>query len=260
MSKKLIFSIFFVLISTITGFSQPNWSKLYGHAGQDSAVAISVNSTNMLFVTGATNPTGSNSDVVTIRYNPATGDTMWVKMIKGSANLSDYPTAITSDNAFVYVTGWLFNPGRDMFVAKYNALTGDTLWMRTYNGSGNGGDYSFAVQTDAAGNVYMAGRSDIGGSQKCTILKYNAAGVLASGFPFIYTGPLSTALDEVHSMKIDAAGNIYTTGKSGPAGLEDYLTLKVNSAGVLQWAKKYNGNTNTSDIPVSLVLTVLMYL
>src|SRR5205085_8247407 len=181
---------------------------------------------------------------------PDTGDTMWVKRINGSANGNDVPSAIVSDNAFVYVTGWIFNPGRDMFVAKYNVLTGDTLWMRTYNGSGNGGDYSFTVQTDAGGNVYMAGRSDIGGNQRYTILKYNAAGTLAAGFPYIYNGTLATTFDEAHSLKVDAAGNIYVTGKSGVAGLEDYLTIAVSSAGTLMWAKKYNGNANSTDIAV----------
>src|SRR5205085_1777735 len=131
--------------------------------------------------------------------------------------------------------------------SKYSQGSQDSASAITLNSLGNGGDYSFTVQTDAGGNVYMAGRSDIGGNQRYTILKYNAAGTLAAGFPYIYNGTLATTFDEAHSLKVDAAGNIYVTGKSGVAGLEDYLTIAVSSAGTLMWAKKYNGNANSTD-------------
>jgi len=49
--------------------------------------------------------------------------------------------------------------------------------------------------------------------------------------------------DGAYSIAFDGAGNVYVTGssKNGAAALtEDYATIKYNSAGVQQWASRYN--------------------
>lgn len=231
------------------------WSKVYtGTANlENSSVGIIINSGGMVFVTGSSAGTGAGLDIVTIRYNPVNGDTIWVNRYNG-INLDERALAITCDNGAVYVTGWSFTPSRDIITIKYDAATGTRLWVKTYNGTGNGGDYGFAVAVDAGGNVYVTGRSDVGGAQKYTSIKYDAAGNVVAGWPSIYSGPLSTTTDEAHSIKVDGTGNVYVTGKSGAAGTEDYLTLKMNSGGVVQWAKKYNGNQNGEDNAIVLVL------
>src|SRR5262245_58862853 len=219
----LLVSLFLLCLSSNFLYSQPTtmWAKLYnGPANQqDSSVALSLNPAGMLFVTGWSLGSGTNTDIVTIRYNPDTGDTIWVKRHVGA--LEDRVTAMTSDNNAVYVTGWSFVPSRDIITIKYNASNGDTAWVKRYNGTGNGGDYGFAITVDAAGNVYVCGRSDIGSGngQKYTILKYDASGNVAAGFPVIYTDPtLSTLFDQAQSIKVDGSGNVYVTGKSGLAG------------------------------------------
>lgn len=46
----------------------------------------------------------------------------------------------------------------------------------------------------------------------------------------------------------DAAGNVYVTGESAGAGSAlDVATLKYDSAGALQWARRYNGPGNGDD-------------
>ncbi len=258
--KKITFLLTLIpllFICSVT-FSQPFiiWNKAYnGPANlQDSAVAVSVNPAGQVFVTGWSLGSTTAADIVTLRYNPDTGDTIWVKRV--GSTLEDKPTSMVSDNNAVYVTGWSFNPGRDIITIKFNAATGDTTWVRRYNGSNNGGDYGFSITVDASGNVYVAGRSDVTGGlgQKFTILKYDASGNVAAGFPYIYTAGLSTIFDEAHSIKVDGSGGIYVTGKSGTAGLEDFLTIKLNSAGVLQWAKKHRGASNNEDNAVALVI------
>lgn len=237
-------------------YSQPStvWAKLYnGPANQqDSSVGIARNSLGMVFVTGWSLGTGTSFDIATLRYNPDTGDTVWVK--RYSTNLEERVSAITCDNNAVYITGWSFTPSRDILTVKYDAVTGELLWAKTYAGTGNGGDYGYAIAVDAAGNVYVTGRSDIGGAQKYTTLKYDAAGNMVPGWPSVYIGGLSTVFDQAQAVKVDNSGNVYVTGKSGSAGFEDYLTLRINSGGIVDWAKKYNGNLNGEDNAVALVL------
>ena len=232
--------------------SQPTtlWSKLYnGPANlQDSSVGLAVNSGGMLFVTGWSLVTAGNADIVTIRYNPDTGDTMWVN--RYSSPLQTRVSAITCDNNFVYITGWSFTPSRDMLTIKYDVTNGNRVWVRTHNGAGNGGDYGLAIAVDAAGFTYVTGRSDNIAAQKITTLKYDPSGTMAAGWPVVYTGPLSTAFDEGHSIKVDASGNVYVTGIS----TTDYLTLAMSSAGAILWAKKHNGTQNGEDNPLVLLL------
>uniref|UniRef100_A0A7C4CC48 Bulb-type lectin domain-containing protein n=1 Tax=candidate division WOR-3 bacterium TaxID=2052148 RepID=A0A7C4CC48_UNCW3 len=49
-------------------------------------------------------------------------------------------------------------------------------------------------------------------------------------------------------MCVDGAGNVYVTGAGESTGMGwDYLTVKCNSAGVLQWHDRYNGAANGED-------------
>lgn len=258
-SFLFIFAILILYLCSPDLFSQPNtiWAKIYnGPANQqDSAVGVSLNSAGNVFVTGWSIGTGTSSDIVTLRYNPDTGDTIWVNRYNGTpGTLEDKVSAITSDNNAVYVTGWSFTPSRDIVTIKYDAATGNRLWVKTYNGTGNGGDYGFAIAVDASGNVYVTGRSDVGGAQKFTTLKYDSAGNMVAGWPSIYTGGISTTFDQAQAIKVDGSANVFVTGKSGTAGTENFLTLKINSNGTVAWAKGYNGPVNGEDNALALVL------
>lgn len=234
------------------------WEKRFSGPSNltDEAFVVSVNSNRNVFVTGWSAVTSTNHDIITIRYNPDTGDSVWVKRFEGGYD--DIPLAMTCDNNAVYVTGCTFaSSNRNIVVLKYDAATGDTLWVKRYNGPGNGGDYAFSIFVDGAGNVYAAGRTDVSGLQKFVVLKFDASGNIPSGWPAIYSAGISNNFDEAHSVKVDNSGNVYVTGLSGSSTVtttHDYMTLKINSSGIVQWAKKYNGNANTDDNAVALVL------
>ncbi|MEO8211430.1 MAG: SBBP repeat-containing protein, partial [bacterium] len=59
----------------------------------------------------------------------------------------------------------------------------------------------------------------------------------------------------LHSLAVDALGNVFATGYSGGSGInDDYITVKYNSAGTVQWAKYYNGPGNGADTAYSLAV------
>lgn len=77
------------------------------------------------------------------------------------------------------------------------------------------------------------------------VLFWGASGVLrAETAQPAWTSTYKGA-EEVADLVLDAAGNVYVTGKMK----YDYLTVKYNSAGVRQWAKRYNfsGNDETAS-------------
>jgi len=62
--------------------------------------------------------------------------------------------------------------------------------------------------------------------------------------------------DQSTKMTVDSAGNVYVTGKSWAYEdtYYDYLTVKYNTSGVLQWQVRYNGPGNYTDQPTGIVV------
>ncbi|MBI4721629.1 MAG: SBBP repeat-containing protein [Candidatus Stahlbacteria bacterium] len=59
-----------------------------------------------------------------------------------------------------------------------------------------------------------------------------------------YNGP-SNRGDYAYAIALDGMGNAYVTGYSWDSvTFSDYATIKYNSAGVEQWAARYDGNTS----------------
>ncbi|MEO8210093.1 MAG: SBBP repeat-containing protein [bacterium] len=177
----------------------------------------------------------------------------WAARYNGQGNGNDEASSIAVDNnGNSYVTGKSFNSGSDFdyLTIKYNS-SGMALWERRHNGSGNGSDGASSVLVDNSGNVYVTGNSSVSGSgQDIVTIKYNAVGDQL--WLKIYNGS-DNGSDIANAMAIDAAGNVYVTGSAGNFSL-DYVTIKYNSAGVVQFTSIYNGPGNSNDVPVSLAL------
>jgi hypothetical protein len=148
-------------------------------------------------------------------------------------------------------------------------------WAGKAAGAGN--EYGDIMRTDAAGNIYVAGRFDgtcdfdpgtgvsnktSVGSSDCYIAKYTSLGALTWVISMGGTG-----LDRIYSIDVDAAGNIYATGNynltadfdPGPGLLNltslggvDVFIAKYTTNGNLVWANSI-GDAN-SEIAESIAL------
>jgi uncharacterized delta-60 repeat protein len=126
----------------------------------DGAYALTVDDSGNVYVTGESEGVGTYRDYATIKYAPD-GDTLWVKRYNGPENSYDAAYALAvDDSGNVYVTGESEGVGtfRDYATIKY-APNGDTLWVKRYNGPGNGGDEASDLALDGSGNVYVTGGS-----------------------------------------------------------------------------------------------------
>jgi uncharacterized delta-60 repeat protein len=179
----------------------------------------------------------------------------WVKRYNGPGNGIDGACSMVNDlSGNVYVTGYIFGNGTndDIATIKYSS-SGDTAWVRQYNGIVNGDDDAFSIAVDASGNVYVTGYSWGGETDYDYItIKYNASGV--QQWAQRYNGPSDSA-DFANSIAVDDSGNVFVTGFSwGDETDIDYATIKYNSSGVQQWVQRYNGSGNGYDQPNSIAV------
>lgn len=232
------------------------WGSRYSgpvSGSQDTSCSIACDNTGNIYVAGWSNGFSTGSDIILIKYNSLTGDSVWVKRITGPGSGEDKVLAMTTDESgFIYLTGFIWQASRDILTVKLDG-SGNIMWQNTFDGNNNGGDYGFAVETDASGNVYVAGRIDDNGNQHFTVLKYNTAGL--QQWAAVYNGPLSGSFDQVQSIAVQSTGSIFVTGFTTSLQnfhTADYLTLKYDQSGNLAWAKRYNGSGNDEDVPVSI--------
>lgn len=260
-SKKASITMLFIvtLLSNISVFSQINvlWESRFTSTGQNTDIGkkLTIDAAGNVYVTGTSFTNSTNGfDIVTVKYN-GLGVQQWVASFNGAGNGIDESRDIKVDNnGNVYVTGFSRTTATnfDYITIKYNA-SGVQQWAATFNGTANGFDEAYALDLDAAGNVYVTGGSEVTsqGSNFVTI-KYNTSGVLQ--WTANYNGP-GNSIDASTQLKLDNAGNVYISGHSLGSGTDlDFATIKYNNAGMQQWVARFNGVLNLFDVPETITL------
>ncbi|MGH7595037.1 MAG: SBBP repeat-containing protein [bacterium] len=228
------------------------WVASY-HRGSNlgsSAWAMALDRAGNICVTGTSADSNkTDGDYTTIKYKP-NGKMQWVTHYKGPYNAVDRASALAIDAAGnVYVTGLSTYAATTV---KYNAV-GVQQWVASYplpNYLSNEW-YFFKLWVDEAENVYLGGRGM--SIKKYILVKYNKAGALEWVANYIGNGGQTMMND----MTLDRAGNIYVTGSSLHSTANrtwDYVTIKYNSTGQMQWLVRYNGPANGDDCAEALAV------
>lgn len=223
------------------------WVARYDKYGIGSgAVAIAVDDSGYVYITGDSFDTTFSEDYVTIKYN-SSGDTVWVRRYNGPDKYSaDNAFAIAVDkNGNVYVTGRSTGIGTDYDYAtvKYNN-TGNEMWVKRYNYSTTNynWDGAYAIAVDNNGNVYVTGASDSGNGSNYdyATIKYDSLGNTL--WERRYNGP-NNKLDAAYVLTVGNNGNVYVTGVSRGLTYTDYATIKYNGSGDTAWVRRYSDTT-----------------
>ena len=204
-------------------------------------------------VTGSVATISSGNDYATVKYD-ADGNELWTALYGGPGGGADLAQALAVDGAGnVYVTGYSHGAGtsHDYATVKYDAA-GNELWAVRYDGPANGTDQASALTVDAAGSVYVAGRSmGVGSWDDYATVKYDADG--NELWAARYDGP-DLGNDVARSLVADDLGNVYVTGYSEGVGTaSDYATVKYDADGNELWVTRYDGPASDDDTPCSIV-------
>ncbi|MCK9310046.1 MAG: hypothetical protein M0P99_07215, partial [Candidatus Cloacimonetes bacterium] len=204
--------------------------------------------------------------IIVLSLSAQAEEWLWAQQAGGTGY--DVGNAIASDAAGNTYLGGYFegtasfgstnlssSGGSDIFVAKMDN-TGNWLWAK--QAGGTGGDYGYAITSDAAGNTYVSGHFEGTAS-------FGSTNIISSGDSDIFVAKMDTngnwlwakraggtSNDHGCAITSDAAGYTYVSGDfSGTAnfgstsltssGSYDIFVAKMDANGNWLWAKQAGG-------------------
>jgi len=169
----------------------------------------------------------------------------WTARLDGGDRNDDVAAQlVVLDDGSVAVTGysWSDATAYDILTARYDG-DGNLLWQQRFDGGFADDDAAFGVTADGAGNVLVFGYSGGGpNGYDLVVIKYDLPGALL--WEARYDGPANSAdlPGSPNAIVVDGDGNVYVTGSSvGLQGFYEFVTLKYDAAGQLQWERRFAG-------------------
>ena len=231
------------------------WVSQYngGASGTDNANAIALDHENNVFVCGSVNESASGADAALIKYDNS-GNQLWVKKITGAGNFTDEFRKIKVDDAGnVYVSGIIYSETSkdDYLIMKFDN-SGNELWQRTYNGTGNNFDRVNAMSV-RGDKICVTGESlGTGTLFDFVTIEYDSAGNQL--WAASYNGSINRS-DKALAIATDSTGNVFVTGESSvTASNIDMITLKYDPSGNQQWLLHYGSTGNGTDRPAGIAV------
>ena len=167
------------------------------------------------------------------------GEDYWIATLGGTNNDRGFGIAVDSSGN-VYVTGMTASTGAggdEFLIAKYDT-SGAIQWQRTLGGISD--EIGRGIAVDGSGNVYVNGQTlSTGlGSYEFLIAKYNTSGTIQ--WQRTIGG---TDAEFGRAIAVDSSGNAYVAGftRSAGAGVYDFLIVKYNTSGTIQWQRTLGG-------------------
>lgn len=232
------------------------WQKTYDYAGlNDRALAIAVDNTGNIYITGeATSPT-NGTDIITRKYD-LNGNLIWSTIpFNGTANGDDKGLGIVVDNSGnVFVCGYTSNTGtgKDFTVIRYNS-SGVQSNIHIKNGTASGDDAANAIAF-FGNRLYVTGYlKNTGTNNDIFTTRLNSNNLFVNWtIPENGTANLNDqGLDiKIQGNDVLVCGGIVNTGTN-----QDYFFAKYNATnGINVFSPKTYDAFGGNDFATSLVL------
>jgi hypothetical protein len=154
------------------------WTRTFGGANEDFGFSVQQTSDSGYIVTGYFT-TATNTKVYLIKTN-ASGDTLWTRIYGGTGYDGGRSVQQTTDGGHIVAgyTGSFGAGGSDVYLIKTNA-NGDTLWTKTYGGTGDDGACSIQ-QTSDTGYIVAGEATSSGYGTQVYLIKTDANGYVGT--------------------------------------------------------------------------------
>jgi len=222
--------------------AQVTFQRTYGGASWDEGHSVQQTSDGGYIVCGSTESYGSGNADVWLVKTDARGDTLWTRTYGGVNWEEGYSVEQTTDGGYI-IAGYTNSPGAgsdDVYLVKADS-SGDTVWTRTYGGTGN--DDGWSVQQTSDGGYVIAGCtwSFGAGASDVYLIRTDAHG------DTLWTTTFGGAWDEGgYSLRQTADGGYIITGyaHSFGAGYWDVYLVRTDTNGGTLWTRTYGGTDN----------------
>ncbi len=195
-----------------------------------------------IYATGYAKGDTTSLDFFTVKFH-RDGDTVWTRRYNGPSDGSDAGKAIAVDfGGYIYVTGESNDSlGDGIAIVKYSP-DGTQLWVRRCDGRAPD------LALDVSGNAYVTGSILSGAPVSYDILaiRYSPSGDTL--WARTYDSP-DHDHDFAEGLVVDADRNVYVAGTSRelPDSIADFLVIKYDSLGNLEWASQYDSPLHGDD-------------
>jgi flagellar hook capping protein FlgD/beta-propeller repeat-containing protein len=224
------------------------WIRQYFTPGAESDCpeSITTDLQGNVIIAAASDKLNTNYDYLTIKYD-SSGNRLWESFYNSPDSAWDEPEEVVTDSlGNIYVTG---TSDDDILTIKYD-FNGNEIWVRRYDNITGSPEEARAITIDKNGCVYVTGFSDTS-TASCLTIKYNSLGNLVWNKEFHYDPEYDNYGQDI---ALDNYGNVYIAGSIDKATNNDFLTLKYNSSGELQWFKEYDGTASFEDYADNIVV------
>lgn len=236
---------------------QQLWFEHVEGGSDEFGINLAADNSGNISVTGVSND--ANGKVILTAKFDASGNQLWAQSY--AAPVTSFEGIFTGfirtgfikvapDNSFIVTHSITGISDADILLLKYDAA-GNFLWSNVYGENNGSDDYIRGLVTNSAG-IYFAGITVniLSGSSDLFTTSFAQQGSLQ--WNVLYNGP-DNLPDEAYDLTLDPGGNIYTCGAGGSnAGSMDYITLKYNPSGQLQWEQRYDGADHRDDFSLSI--------
>ncbi len=218
------------------------WTATYDYTGlHDAAIDVKTDANDNVIVTGASASTNNNYDYFTLEYDKYGSQTNMNRQNVAGQGL-DNPLAMERDaSGNIYITGKVQN-GSDIDIRTIKLDAGFIFqWAKTYNNVGLE-DAGQSISIDGTGNVYVTGfTTNTAGDKDILTLKYDASGNTIWEKTYSAEGNF-----DIEGLKVcvDNQGIVYVAGNQETATGTDFITLRYNADGEIEWIKSYGSTGN----------------
>jgi len=243
MRTKMLLALTCVLLLVSTAAAGPGdtlWTRTYGGSYNEYGYSVQQTSDGGYVIAGGTGSFGAGWADVYLLKTDSSGDTLWTRTYGGSDSDNGRSVQQTSDGGYI-VAGETYSFGAgesDVWLLKTDS-SGDTLWTRTYGGSGYDGGHS-VQQTSDGGYIITGYTGSFGaGYEDVYLLKADSSGDTL--WTRTYGG---SDYDRGYSVQQTSDGGYIIAGYTGSfgAGYEDVYLLKADSSADTLWTRTYGGS------------------
>jgi len=222
---------------------------------EDLGWGIAADAAGGCVVTGVSHNAAGEASFLTLRLD-ADGDELWTRYEPGALQApttrAGWVGLAADGDALVANRQWVSGQSFDVFLRRYDAADGSTVWSSGYNSPGNGADDMRHMTLGPDGHMLVTGVS--AGDFMTLKIDKDDGGLIWDAF---YDGPVGY-YDLANFVTASSTGQIFVTGFSdGGASGWDAAVQALDADGNQLWVLRHNGADNLTDEGMALALSPL---